>query len=316
MVILVSELTIQADQLVKNGITNSTKATYSAPQRQFFQFCLKIVIQALPANDQTILLFLTHLHNKKLSYNTCKVYMSAIKSLHLLNNLVPPNFQNPRFRLALRAIKNKSPEPTKKNPITFNVMKMIWPLLYKANNELCIKAMLTLAFFGGLRGSEFLTTIHSTGPTVNCISFQSSTKGTVMKFQVVKSKTKPHGFSMPYMCSGHKICALCDMEHYLEHRNKMGTLSPNSPLFEMEGKQVTKQVMSAILKKLIQKLGLSTEGYSLHSIRYGATTTAAKNKFADWELKLIGGWSTNTYRTYINTRQSKHRARFSKRLTQ
>ena len=270
----------------------------------------------MPATDNNVLLFLTYLNNRNLSYNTCKVYMSAVKSIHLLNDMVPPNLKNERFRLALRAIKHKSPEPKAKNPITFNMLKLFWPLLYKAKNELCIKAMLTLAFFGGLRGSEFLHTIHSTGPTVNDLTFQHTTKGTVMNYRVVKSKTKPHGFTMPYMCSRHEICAICIMEKYLQNRLLANNLAPQSPLFMLEGKQVTKQVMSAIIKKLVLKLGMDTQGYSIHSIRYGPTTTAAQNKFADWELKLVGGWSTNTYNTYINTRQSHHRARFSKRLTQ
>ena len=137
-----------------------------------------------------------------------------------------------------------------------------------------------------------------------------------MFYQVNQSKTKTHGFQMPYMCSGSEICAVCDMERYLKYRNNLEQLALDSPLFIINGKVATKNGMNAIIKNLLKAMGAETAGYSLHSIRYGATTTAAQNKFQDWEIKLIGGWSTNTYNRYINTTNTKHRARFAKRLVQ
>ena len=65
-----------------------------------------------------------------------------------MNDVVPPNFQSERIRLALKAIRKSSPEPKHKKPITFNLLKQMWSLLKNANNEYCIKAILALAFFG------------------------------------------------------------------------------------------------------------------------------------------------------------------------
>lgn len=313
--VIISDLSIQADKLVEQGIAESTKSTYTAPQKQFYKFCMETGLNPLPASTNTVLLFLTHLHNKGLSYNTCHVYLSAVKSMHILHDVVPPNLSNARIRLALKAIKKKCPEPQCKKPITFNILQKIWSLLKGAKNEKCIKAILALSFFGGLRGSEYLSTIHKKGPKLKNVWFTKN-KSLTMHYSVTRSKTKTHGFVVPYKCSGHEVCAVCAMEAYLAEKQQLTPLSENSNLFEIQGKQVTKAMFNSILKKILHSMGANTQGYSLHSIRYGAATTAAQNKFADWEIKLIGGWSTNTYRTYINTKHTSHRARFSRRLTQ
>ena len=235
--------------------------------------------------------------------------------MHTMHDVVPPNLSNARIRLALKAIKKKGPEPQCRKPITFKILTKIWSLLNKAQNEKCIKAMLALSFFGGLRGSEYLATVHKQCPKVSQIWFTKN-KSTTMHYKVTRSKTKTHGFVMPYKCSGHEICAVCDMEAYLIERVTTTNVTENSPLFEINGKSVTKSMLNGTIKQLLKKMGANTQGYSLHSIRYGTTTTAALNNFADWEIQLIGGWSTNTYRTYINTKTTIHRARFAKRLTQ
>ena len=137
-----------------------------------------------------------------------------------------------------------------------------------------------------------------------------------MIYQVNKSKTKDHGFEIPYMCSGNEICAVCNMEQYLIWRCKNERLEQQSSLFLINGKEASKAVINNVIKKLLKAMGADTEGFSLHSIRYGATTTAAQKHFHDWELKLVGGWSSNTYKRYINTKHTNHRARFSRRLVQ
>ena len=256
------------------------------------------------------------MNNRGLSHSTCQVYLSAIKSLHVMNDVVPPNLKSERIRLALKAIRNKGPEPKHKKPITFNLLKQIWSLLKKSKNEYCIKAILSLAFFGGMRGAEYLSSATQPGPKIQQIWFQKTSSGTKMIYQVTKSKTKQNGFQIPFLCSGNEICAVCAMEQYLIWRSTSEQLIQEDSLFTIDGRTVSKNYMNCVIKKLIKSMGTDTQGYSLHSIRYGATTTAAQNHFHDWELRLVGGWSSNTYNRYINTQNTNHRARFSRRLVQ
>ena len=167
-----------------------------------------------------------------------------------------------------------------------------------------------------MRGSEYLSSATQKGPKIKHIWFQKTPAGTKMIYQVTKSKTKQKGFQIPYLCSGNEICAVCAVEQYLIWRGKYEQVTEESSLFMINGKTATKSSMNRVIKKLISSIGADTDGYSLHSIRYGATTTAAQKQFRDWELQLVGGWSSNTYKRYINTQHTNHRARFSRRLVQ
>ena len=67
----------------------------------------------------------------------------------------------------MRCFQNTSPEPGKKTPITFKMLQKVWHIVETMKDSLCIKAALTLAFFGGLRGSEYLKTRFVSGPKLS-----------------------------------------------------------------------------------------------------------------------------------------------------
>lgn len=308
----VSELQTQASALMFSGIQESTRATYTAPQKLYLQFCNSYGLQPLPAVDDTLILFATYMFNKGLSYNTCKVYISAVVSLHTFSNVTPPNLKNPRFRLIMRSISLKSQGHNQKSPITFVVLQSIWQTLGNMKQANCLKAAISLGFFGGLRGSEYLKTPFNEGPKMTQLTFISDS---CLKFTVTKSKTKPHGFTLPFHCSKHQICAVCCMKTYLLELGSQKQVSHDDYLFQYDNTQLSKFRFNSLLKQVMQAVGQDPNRFSTHSLRSGVTTTAAHNKFRDWELKQIGGWGTNTYTTYIrsNTRNS---SRFAQRLTQ
>ena len=60
--------------------------TYSPGQASYLNFCFMIQHTSIPANESTILLFVTHLTTSGLSYTTIKVYLSAIHSMHVVTS--------------------------------------------------------------------------------------------------------------------------------------------------------------------------------------------------------------------------------------
>ena len=223
----------------------------------------------------------------------------------------PLNLKNPQFRLIMRSIANKSQGHNQKSPLTFQLIRSIWYHLGNMQQASCLKAALTLGFFGGLRGAEYLTTPFSPGPNMSQLTYMNDS---CMKYKVHKSKTKPKGFTVPYHCSKDTICAVCCMSTYLVEESTNRQLHNTAQLFSYKGKPLSKCMFNKVLKQAVACIGKDPSKYSIHSIRSGVTTTAAKNQFEDWEIRKIGGWVSNTYLTYIrhNPRNSK---RFS-RLTQ
>ena len=78
-------------------VSLTTRCTYSSGERQFIRFCLHHGLVSphtplLPSSEATLIHFVTHLSNT-VSYATIKVYLAAVKNLHLslvVNWTLPP----------------------------------------------------------------------------------------------------------------------------------------------------------------------------------------------------------------------------------
>ena len=55
------------------------------------------------------------------------------------------------------------------------------------------------------------------------------------------------------------------------------------------------------VKMFLALAGIDPKGYSGHSFRIGGATTAASAGLMDWEIKVLGRWSSDTYQNYIRT---------------
>ncbi|KAK2863779.1 hypothetical protein Q7C36_002933 [Tachysurus vachellii] len=72
-----------------------------------------------------------------------------------------------------------------------------------------------------------------------------------------------------------------------------------APLFTMEeGKPMSRSWFASRFRLLCQYCGLPPEGYSAHSLRIGAATTAASSTSVS-TLKTMGRWSSAAYERYL-----------------
>jgi len=68
------------------------------------------------------------------------------------------------------------------------------------------------------------------------------------------------------------------------------------------------------LKLAITQAGMNAEGFSGHSFRSGAATTAATRGLPDSQIKQLGRWKSAAYLRYIKP-SPQHLAALSKSLT-
>ena len=66
-----------------NGLAPSTHRSYKVGQSRYLAFCCQIQCSAIPTSESTMLLFVAYLAKEKLSYTTIKVYLAAIRNLHI-----------------------------------------------------------------------------------------------------------------------------------------------------------------------------------------------------------------------------------------
>ena len=299
-----------------HGVRSSTRDCYSSAQKKYIQFCAWYDLSPFPASMNTILLYIAYMNTQGLSASTMSVYLSSIRSAHVMAGYQEPNIRSPQVKLALKAIKDNSAPPLQKKPIVYTMLKQMISVLNNESNAIMWSAMLSLAFFAGLRGAEYAMVSLNSGHMYPCLShiqFATVDNTKVMYYQVQSAKTNVHGYKVPVGCTGAYVCAYCMMLRYVKHQ--FSTMAdPHMPLFVFQnGQVVSKNHVNLLIKKLVAKLGYNVADYSTHSIRAGAASTAAAMGFNDWEIMRLGGWRSAAYRSYIRSVDS-HVAGLSARL--
>ena len=74
-----------------------------------------------------------------------------------------------------------------------------------------------------------------------------------------------------------------------------------SPLFTRPyGQPFSKSFFVIKMRELLLNAGISTIGYSGHSLRKGAAVTADRNGISKHDIKLLGRWKSDAVDVYIN----------------
>ena len=264
-----------------------------------------------------MLRFIAHAKHIGLSPASIHVYISGVVSLHHMLGFQPPPTTSYKVRLAIRAINSQQITSNSRQPITYKILHSMVTCLHQL--DLCYPwiAMLTLGFFGALRGAEYTAVPQSTGvllaPFVHQVSFHRVGCAWAMVYSMPKTKTTTNSVRVPIGCSGTSVCAVCSMLQYMDHRQSTGTLHPDSYLFvDHNGRPISKCNLNQVIKRLSTKLGLGNS-YTTHSLRAGAATTASAAGFNEHEIQQLGHWASQAYTTYI-TPDYQHRYAFAKRL--
>ena len=151
-------------------------------------------------------------------------------------------------------------------------------------------ASFTLAFYGFLRISEYLT-LHWSDITV-CKN--------ELSIKLHQSKTDPfrRGHTIYLHATNSSTCLLHALQLY-------SSLTPNkslsSPVFSAgQFSPLTREKLNAVIRNLLQQAGCNQSHYASHSFRIGAATTAAAAGLPSWLIQKLGRWSSNAYRSYIH----------------
>lgn len=316
--ICISGLELKSQQMIVSGYRCSTQRTYNSVQNSYIKFCHDCGLIAVPADERTILLYLAHL-SSTVSGHSVNVYLAAVKSLHVLHGIPEPPVDTPRVKLAIRSMILKSKPPNRKLPITYDVMCQLYMLKTSCFDSSMFWAAMTLAFFGCLRAGE-ITVASGVKETefilrVCDVHFGvEKTVGPYMSVTIRRTKRRPHGIKLNIGCTKKPVCAYCAMVSYMKSKGIVNTSLSQAPLFvTCNGLVMDKDMFVTHVRQKLQALGYNCMLYSGHSFRSGSATTAAQNKFKDFELKYLGHWASDAYQRYVHIPLS-HEIQYAHRL--
>ncbi|CAH1803262.1 unnamed protein product, partial [Owenia fusiformis] len=264
----------------------------------FIQFCESHSLKYLPTTEDTLMLFIADCEDRKLRHGTITNYLYAIRSLQLENGFNDPLNDSFCIKRALKGI-HVSQDNTlnRKLAIDHSIMKKL-EVLHRTldHNTITFWSAMTLSFFALLRCSEvtvknpihFDTEKDFTRKDVTFINENC------MKVMLKHSKTDKIGTGVELVigCTKHPVCAVCSME------KKLKLISDkNSPLFQFEdGTFLTRKVFIDHTRTFLALIGINPQDYSGYSYRIGGCTSGAMASMEEWELKLLGQWTSDCYK--------------------
>ena len=226
-----------------------------------------------------MLMFVSHLAQQGLSHQSIKVYLSAVRNLHVSMGLHEEFSKQltPRLELVLKGIKKekaKAAAPAGRLPVTIEIMKSIKAVLdcNAAHYDNVLWAACCLAFFGFLRCGEFTVPSQTeydpdTHLSLTDIALDNKLNPSVIQVTIKQSKTDPfrQGIDLYLGKTGIDICPIQAIVPYLVIRG-----ARSGPLFMfMDGSYLTRQRFASLVTATLQRAGIDDKQYNAHSFRIG-----------------------------------------------
>ena len=79
-----------ARQFFTKGLAESTQRTYSCGQKKYLSFCRAGSFRAVPATETVLCRFVASMAKAGLKHRTMKVYLSAVRFLHIAEGAGDP----------------------------------------------------------------------------------------------------------------------------------------------------------------------------------------------------------------------------------
>jgi len=302
---------MRADHYFHKGLAENTHRTYSSAQRQYLTFCDRHGFTAVPASEETLSLFVAFLADR-LKPQSIKVYLASVRALHISHGIHNPLTHTIKLQQTLRGIERvHSSLPKQKLLITFDLLcHLQYFIELHPKDDTVYWAAVTTAHFLLLRAGEFTVTSKTSydAETLLCLQDVSlhttQTGDEYVALHLRKSKTdqQHRGVVLYVGLAHHTVYAVCTLKTNLHLQHAHPRSTPSSPLFRLSsGLPLARRDLTTFLSTLLQLKGLDPQHYSGHSFCIGGATSATIAELNDYEIKLLGRWSSNCYKRYIRS---------------
>jgi integrase len=288
-----TELPDQVREYVQASLAENTRRAYVSDLEHFRAWGGRV-----PATDVVLASYLAA-HAGRLSVSTLSRRLAAIAKAHGAAATNPG--RSPLVKATMRGIMRRHRQPPRQaKPL---LRDQLFDVLTKTGVELRDvrdRALLLVGFAGGFRRSELVG--------LDIEDIEGVAEGLVIRLR--QSKTDQCGFgrevAIPY---GHtRWCPVVALHEWLLVSGiNSGALFRRIDRHDHLLTRLSGEAVSLIVKARLSAAGMSSEGYSGHSLRAGFATSAAQAGLNAWDIRRqTGHASTSVLATYV-----RHQDRFS-----
>jgi len=241
--------------------------------------------------------------------DTAKAYIKSLRATHIEQGFPTSVFDDPRIDLVIRGGKRCYGEGEKRLrlPLTAPILCRIIRETRNDYDGINLKTAICVAFAAFLRSGEF--TWDNWTPTSSAffiarkhVKFNTNS----VTLTLPASKTDPFRKGIAIQLASSPTSPLCPVRA-LRHLYTLFPREPSHPLFSRSLGPFSRKYLVDKVKELLLNAGISTLGFSGHSLRKGAAVSAAANGLSKDDIKLLGRWKSDAVDTYINEiSQSEH----------
>jgi integrase len=276
----------------------STTAQYQSSFKLWFNWASKFEeVSDMPAQPLYVCLFLISLAQRSVSVATLNSAVASIAWAHKIRGFDSPTLDS-TVCICIEGLRRRLSKPARRaSPILpKHIALLIKNLDSDSLADLRVASLILLAFSGFLRFSEL----------VNIRKEDIEMLDTHMVINITSSKTDQlrKGHKIHIAKTGSPCCPVLLLIKYLEKadiavtdtgfifrnmyfKNGLNILAPAD-------KQMTYTRVREIVKLKFQSLGLDSAAYTLHSLRSGGASAAAKHNVPDRLFQRHGRWKTDS----------------------
>ena len=285
-------------ELAARAIAPTSRRTYSTAEKRYFSFCKQHQLQPLPATDIVLSYFAAHL-SLTVQPSTVRVYMSAVRNLHVEEGLQYPTGSSTLLSRVLKGIERTPSSPRPRQPITTPVLRQLCERVRvntrrPLHDRRMLCAAMAVAFHGFLRCGELV------GLTPGDITV--GTDSSSMTVHLKHSKTDTRGQGVDILIGRSTDATICPIRLYTQYQQiRLSAAGSKGSLFTYKsGTSLTKERLTEELRTLLALNGCTNyRHYASHSFRIGAATSAAVTGVPEWLIRRMGRWDSDAIYTYI-----------------
>jgi hypothetical protein len=284
------------------GVSESTRRSYFTAWKCFLSYCAAAGSPACPPSRSVLQGFTAWMWDCGFRSSTAINYMSGVRYGYLCSGYDVEQISHPSQKLLLRAFKRHRSAPLRcRGYVTVPLLRLISGVHTVHDDvDACCWAVMSVAVFGCFRLGELVPQTTRTPPPLLFKDFVFTGQGssTTCSVTLRRSKADPFGSgsTVSLCCVDDVVCPVCALLRWF----KRCQLLPHLPAFCPAGRPLTATAVVRTLRSCLQRLGLPAMDYSGHSFRRGSATSAAAAGMPDSDIQLLGRWSSNCFRRYVD----------------